>query len=253
MFAMTGQPHTISRMDQKKIPLPLALGILGALLLGGLTFILLYLAPWQKNNVSRTVTPSPHAPRVAGGASANPTQAAQAVLAAREADLEEGVHRLDEQTLLFKSGDAYLKVRTQDNQDAFSFGFYSLSDLAWEHGYLSQGVRRIVSQPDFARELSVTAAQVDQLDKLPAAPPTKWSDEQRQPVIAAYAKWKSAAGGERDRQTKHVLDQLKATANQKKSADDTAMTARVTAIRAILTEAQLQQINPLPRWEVKEN
>lgn len=238
-------------MDQKKIPLPLAIGALGALFLGGLTFILLYLAPWKKDNVSRTLTPSPHAPRVAGGPSANPTQAAQAVMAAREADLEDGVHRLGDQTLLFKSGDAYMKVRIQDNQDAFSFGFYSLSDLAWEHGYLSQGVRRIVSQPDFARELSVTSAQVDQLEKLPTAPATKWSDEQRQRVTDAYAKWKAAAGGDRDRAAAQVLAQLNTSAKQKKSADDATMTARLNAIRAILTEAQLQKINPLPRWEAK--
>lgn len=237
--------------QSKTIPLPLAIMILATLFLAGAGGILIYLKPWQKPKVARVTAPSANTPRVAGGPSADPTRTAQAIMAAREADLEDGCHRLDEQTLLFKTGDAYFKVRTQEGEDSYSFGSYSLSDLAWEHGYLSQGVRRILTQADFAKELGVTKAQVDKLEDLPAPPATKWEQKERQKVLDVYGQWKAAAGGERERKVSDVLAQLKAVAGRKKSADDAAMAARVKSIRAILTAEQLQQINPIPRWEVK--
>jgi hypothetical protein len=221
--------------------MPVAVGVMGLILVvgAGLIWKFLYHPP-APGNAIHTIAPLPGSPRVAGGPPANsggiPVEALKAMVA--EADLPDGLHQTRSGTLI-KAGDAYLRVR---DKESYAFGFFSLSDQEWEHGYLSQGVRRMLAQEDFARELGLTADQRSRLEKLPAAPAAKWPQADRERLIALY----------KDEKTRpQIVAALAAYAAERRAADLKVMDERIHAIRSILNEKQLARINPIPRWPLK--
>jgi hypothetical protein len=245
----------------KPIPIPLAVAAMAALVVGGglLIWRYRYHAP-PPPNVSRVTVPLPTSPHVAGGGagadSAKDQQARQAALAAAaEADLPDGVHEVGDRTVLAKSGDAYVRVaRATPSGDPprFAFGTFSLPDIEWEHGYLTQGVRRILEDSAYAKELGVTKQQWDQLDALPASPSNKWPVADRQKLMDLWLAWETAADGDAKAKAAEVLVKaLGEIATRKRSADQQVMKDRAKRIREVLNEAQLKAVNPIPRWEVK--
>jgi hypothetical protein len=225
----------------KPIPMPVAVGVMGVIFVvgAGLIWNFLYHPP-APGNAIRTISPLPGNPRVAGGPPANsgaiPVEAIKAIVA--EADLPDGLHQTSSGTLV-KAGDAYLRV---GDKDRYAFGFFTLSDQEWEHGYLSQGVRRMLAQEDFAREVGLTADQRERLEKLPTAPAAKWPQADRERLIALY----------KDERTRpQVVAALAAYAAERRGTDQKLMDERIHAIRSILNEKQLAKINPIPRWPLK--
>jgi len=239
---------------EKSVPLWIALAIMLAIMLAGGTLIWKYLyrppAPHQTN----VVAPAPGQPRIvrSGGNLAAPQPTADALAAAREAELPDGVHGLAGGGTLVKAGDAYLKAfpRADDPQPSFSLGFFSVDDSQWEHGYLSNGVRRVLADGEYAKSLGVTAEQVKQLEDLPAAPAMRWPDEARERLSKLYAKWKSADEKEKPDAARALLAELQSVAQAKRSADQQSMTQRVAKIRSILTARQVEAMNPIPRWNL---
>lgn len=241
MSEPTNLPPGTSAAD-KPISMPVAVGVMGLILVvgGGLIWKFLYHPPAPANAI-RTIAPLPGSPHVAGGPPANggavPVEALKAIVA--EADLPDGLHTNPGGDTLIKSGDAYMRV---NDKDRFAFGFFTLSDQEWEHGYLSQGVRRMLTQEDFARELGLTADQRARLEKLPEAPAAKWPQADRERLIGLY----------KDEKTRlQVVGALAAYAAERRGADQKVMDERIHAIRSILTEKQLAKVNPIPRWPLK--
>jgi hypothetical protein len=222
--------------------MPVAVGVMGLILVvgAGLIWKFLYHAP-AGGNAIRTIAPLPGNPHVAGGPPANggaiPIEELKAIVA--EADLPDGLHIKPGGDTLIKAGDAYMRVRDTDH---YAFGFFTLSDQEWEHGYLSQGVRRMLAQDDFAREVGLTADQRARLKKLPEAPAAKWPQADRERLIGLY----------KDEKTRpQVVAALAAYAAQRRGADQKLMDERIHAIRSILNEKQLAKVNPIPRWPLK--
>lgn len=225
--------------------MPVAVGVMGLILVagGGLIWKFLYHPPAPANAI-RTIAPLPGSPHVAGGPPASgggavPVEALKAIVA--EADLPDGLHTNPGGDTLIKAGDAYMRVE-QGRETRFAFGFFTLSDQEWEHGYLSQGVRRMLTQDDFARELGLTADQRARLEKLPEAPAAKWPQADRERLIGLY----------KDQKTRlQVVGALAGYAAQRRAADQKVMDERIHAIRSILNEKQLARVNPIPRWPLK--
>ena len=241
MSEPTDSPPGADSAD-KPISMPVAVGVMGLILVvgAGLIWKFLYHPPAPANAI-RTITPLPGNPHVAGGPPANadavPVEALKAIVA--EADLPDGLHIKTGGDTLIKAGDAYMRV---SGSDKYTFGFFTLSDQEWEHGYLSQGVRRMLAQDDFARELGLTADQRARLEKLPEAPAAKWPQADRERLIGLY----------KDEQTRlQVVGALAAYAAERRAADQRVMDERIHAIRSILTEKQLAKVNPIPRWPLK--
>jgi Spy/CpxP family protein refolding chaperone len=237
MSEPTNPPPATFAAD-KPISLPVAVGVMGLILVVGAGLIWKYLYhPPAPANAIRTIAPMPGNPHVAGGPPAKdsgfPVEALKAIVA--EADLPDGLHLTGSGTLI-KAGDAYLRVR---GTDSYAFGFFTLSEQEWEHGYLSQGVRRMLTQEDFAKELNLTADQRARLEKLPAAPAPKWPQADRDRLIALY----------KDEKTRpQVVAALATYAAERRAADQKVMAERIRQFRSILTEKQLARVNPLPRW-----
>jgi len=226
----------------KPISMPVAVGVMGLILVVGTGLIWKFLYhPPAAGNAIRTIAPLPGSPHVAGGPPANggqvPVEALKAIVA--EADLPDGLHTKPGGVTLIKAGDAYMRVRDANH---YAFGIFSLSDQEWEHGYLSQGVRRMLAQEDFAREVGLTADQRARLEKLPEAPAAKWPQADRERLIGLY----------KDEKTRpQVVGALAAYAAQRRGADQKLMDERIHAIRSILNEKQLAKVNPIPRWPLK--
>jgi hypothetical protein len=244
----------------KPVPIWLAGAVMGLTLCLGAILVWKYrMAPASPPNVARVVVPPLNNPRVAGGGgaadAADPKLRLVALAAAAEADLPDGAHEAaDGSSVLFKSGDAYMRlVRGAKAGDPprYAFGTFSLPDVEWEHGYLSQGVRRILEQADYAKQLGVTKAQWDKLDALPAAPAAKWPQDDRDRFAALALKWDTTAGDAKAAAATEVVKAIGAFATKKREADQKAMAERIKAVREILTADQVKQINPIPRWDVK--
>jgi hypothetical protein len=176
-----------------------------------------------------------------------PAISADALAAARENELPDGVHIKDDQ-VLFKIGDAYLKC-TRKGQDP-RFGFYSVSESEWEHGYLSLGVRRIVADESFVRELGLSREQVDKLENLPAAPSPRWADADRGRFTKLLDEWARLRDQANPAKGQEILKQLATYASARRSALDKSLSDRVKIIKETLTPAQLAKINPIPRWNL---
>jgi hypothetical protein len=240
---MSDQPNSppATSAADKPISMPVAVGVMGLILVvgAGLIWKFLYHPPAPANAI-RTIAPLPGNPHVAGGPASNtggiPVEALKAIAA--EADLPDGIHITGSGSLV-KAGDAYLRVR---DKDSYAFGFFTLAEQEWEHGYLSQGVRRMLAQEDFAKEVALTAEQRARLEKLPAAPAAKWPQADRDRLSAVYKDEKSRP---------QVVAALAAYATERRAADLKVMDERIHAIRSILNERQLARVNPLPRWPLK--
>ena len=241
MHEMTDPPAKSPAADGA-ISLPMALTVMGLILCtgGGLIWKYLY-RPAPPVNAIRTVTPLPGNPRVAGGPPAGgSTLLIEAIkAAAAEGDLPDGLHPRGPDAMLVKAGDAYIRVQQQEGQNRYTFGFFTLAEQEWEHGYLTLGMRHMLGQDDFAREIGLTDDQRALLEKLPAAPAARWPQGDRDRLIALYQDPKSRP---------QVVFALGAYATQKRAADQQVMSDRVRQIRAILNERQLARINPIPRW-----
>ena len=241
------QPNLPAPADsavEKPLPLPLAVGIMVVILLGGAGLIWKYLyRPAVPPPAIRAISPLPGNPRVAGAPpSARDAVTNQAIKAAiAEADLPDGIHSSRPDIVLVKAGDAYLRIIRQKGEDRNTIGFFSLSEQEWEHGYLSQGVRRLLSQQDFAEELGLTAEQRERLEKLTPAPASKWPQVDRDRLIALYADEKTRP---------QVVGALGAYAKIRRAADLKVEADRITQIRSILNEKQLAKVNPIPRWPI---
>jgi hypothetical protein len=239
---------------QKSVPLWVAVGVMLAIMLGGGALIWKYLYRPPVPRQTNVVSPAPGQPRIvrSGGNLAAPQPTADALAAAKEAELPDGVHGLPSGGTLVKAGDAYLKAfpRADDPQPSFSLGFFSVDDSQWEHGYLSNGVRRALGDGEYAKSLGVSAEQVRQLEELPAAPGMRWPDEARERLSGLYAKWKSAGEKGKADAERALVAELQSVAQAKRSADQQSMTQRVAKIRAILTARQVEAMNPIPRWNL---
>jgi len=245
--------QTMTPPAQKTVPLGIALGVMGVILMGGGLVILRYVYhPAAPVNVMHVTVPTPANPRMAGGDGADGATKFNVVQTAGEADLPDGVHAGAGGNVLFKGGDAYMRALPgKDDKPSFSFGYFTVKDGEWEHGYVTQGIRRILTQDDFAKELGVTEEQKNKLKNLPEAPASKWPEKDREAFIAQYQKWAAAAGDEKAKLGDELVAGLKKFAETKREADLMVMKNRVSRVKGILDEKQLGRINPIPKWEVK--
>lgn len=240
------------RTTDKPVPLGLALGVMGILVIGGGLMIGKYVYRSNKPNAMRVITPPPSNPRVAGGLpNASPATILAVAKAGAEADLPDGVHAGEGGATLFKSGDTYFRAIETKDQPRYSFGFFTFAELEWEHGYLTQGVRRILAEEEFAAELGITDDQRTRLKELPTEPPSKWPLADREKFIALYQKWKKARGDEQTKAGEEVIKTLKTYGEKRRAESQKLMGERTAKIRAILTEQQVARINPEPRVAVK--
>ena len=241
MSQTTPPPDKPANSSAKRIPLPLALGVMALVLIVGAFLIWKYVyRPANPPSAIRTITPLPGAPHVAGGPPATDSGLKRKITElANEADLPDGIHERGPYDWLVKAGDAYMRVRRLDGKMRYAFGYFTLDDQQWEHGYLTQGVRRILNEPSYASELDITPDQRAKLEKLPPPPDTKWPQADRDRFIALYKNEDSRP---------QLVQALGDYATAKRQAERKSFVDRIEKIRAILTPAQAQRINPIPRW-----
>jgi hypothetical protein len=240
---------------EKPIPLWTAFGVLAAIVIGGGTLIYKYLyRPPAPPAAIEVVTPGPGQPRVArsGGNAPATAPALDLLVVAREADLDDGVHRLPAGGTLIKAADAYVKAfdGTPDAAPSLSFGYFTVSQAQWEHGYLSNGVRRLSGDGEYAKSLGVTAEQLKKLEDLPPEPPMRWDNQARDRFSKLYAAWRSAGEAQRSAAAGVMVRQLAEYARGKRDADDAMRRRRVERIRSVLTPDQVRAMNPIPRWDL---
>jgi hypothetical protein len=256
----TGRPARVKIMTltmtppaEKTVPLGIALGVLGVILMGGGLLIWKYVyRPAAPVNVMHVTVPTPANPRMVGGDGVDGTTKFNVVQTAGEADLPDGVHAGTAGNVLIKAGDAYMRVSPgEKDRTRVSFGYFTVKDGEWEHGYVTQGIRRILTQDDFAKELAVTEEQKTKLKELPEAPASKWPEKDRERFIAQYQMWAAAKGDESGKLGAELVKGLKEFGEKKRTEDLKLMTDRVSRAKGILNEKQLGQINPIPKWEVK--
>jgi len=245
--------QTMTPPAEKTVPLGIALSFMGVILMGGGLVIWRYVYhPARPVNVMHVTVPTPANPRMAGGDGGDGVAKFNVVQTAGEADLPDGVHAGTGGNVLFKGGDAYMRALPGENgKPRFSFGYFTVRDGEWEHGYVTQGIRRILTQDDFAKELGVTEEQKGKLKDLPEAPAAKWPEKERERFIAQYQMWAAAAGDEKAKVGDELVAGLKKFGEAKREADLMVMKNRVSRVKGILDEKQLGRINPIPKWEVK--
>jgi hypothetical protein len=237
------------RDEEKTIPVGLAVCVMAALVIAGGGVIWRYLYRPAKPPI-RVAAPAPGGPRVAGGkVREDPRMRAEIEQMEAQASFPDGFYPMEGQ-VLFKGGDAYFRVVSDGGEERYSFGFFMLAEVEWEHGYLSQGVRRMLGDREFARELGLTEKQLDRLRDLPDAPGAKWPAGDRERFVEAYRKWAAAPGEEKVRVGNGLAASLRVYGEARRAADDRVMAQRVKAIRSILEDRQLARINPVPRWDL---
>lgn len=242
----------MSLRGDKPIPMPAAIAILTSIFLGGVLLIWHYLRPAPAARVMHVTTPTLANPRMAGGPiSPDNTARFNIIQAAAEAELTDGIHPGAAGDTLFKAGDTYFRVIPAEPQPRYSFGYFTVTDAEWEHGYLTQGIRRILTQEEFAKEIAISAEQRKLLEALPEAPATKWPQGDREKFITQYQAWNAASGDKKTKAGEELIQSLKKYGEEKRAADLKAISDRVTRAKAILTEKQLARINPIPKWDVK--
>ena len=250
---MKHMTNTPTLPPDKSVPLGPALAVMGLVLVAGGTLIWHYFHQLHRPaNAMRVLTPPPSNPRVAGGpvVADNAAKLDVARIAAED-DLPDGIHPGGAGDALFKAGDTYFRVLQANGLPSYHFGFFTLKEGEWEHGYLTQGVRRILAQEDFAKEIGITDDQRSKLGELPAAPPARWPQADRDRFVAQYQTWAAATGDDKAKAGAELLKSLGAYGDQKRAADQKIMTDRAARAKAILTEKQLAKINPIPKWNVK--
>ena len=246
-------PKAQESPTERPIPMGVAVATLAAIFVIGAALIATYLyRPPLPGPAIRTVVPTPDNPKVAGGRAPVNTEAtrANALRALAEAGLPDGAHPDAPGGVLFKAGDAYLKVAEDDRGPRLNFGFFTLADREWEHGYLTQGVRRLTTDGEYARELRLADDQLRRLREIPAPPPARWADADRDRFLALYQAWRTAEEKQKVPAATRLVEVLRSYATERRSADQRLMEQRATAIRAVLDERQLARINPIPRWEL---
>ena len=239
---------------EKPVPLWVAVGIMAAIVVGGGGFIYYYLFRPPPRNSIKVITPAPNDPRIArsGGDAPSGNPAIDPLLVARESEMGDGVHALPTGGTMVKAGDAYVKAFDHPDNAAptMSFGFFTLNDAQWEHGYLSNAVRRLLGDAEYARSLSVTADQLEKLEDLPPAPALRWPDDVRRRFVEMYGKWRGAAEKDRAAAAGTLVRELHAYAKDRRAADERAMGERVRRIRSVLTAKQMEAMNPIPKWDL---
>jgi hypothetical protein len=237
----------------RPIPLWLAAALLSATLVGGLAAVWKFV--YRPPNASRVIAPSGISPKVAGGQQPADERTRVAVLAAAaEADLPDGAHKRGADEVLFKAGDVYMRVlpRLVGGEPTITFGYFTIADSEWDHGYLTQGVRRILADEEYATELGITPEQAKKLAALPEPPQPKWPEKDRARFADAYKAWAGLTEAEKTKAGEELTRSLKEYGEKRRQADQQAMTARIDQIKSILTERQVTKINPIPRWEVNK-
>jgi hypothetical protein len=227
----------------RDIPLPWAIAVLAAIVVAGSVAIWKYLyRPAPAPNAIRAIAPPPGM-RVVG--SGKPPSNADALAIEREAELADGVYIKDDKAL-FKAGDAYLKSTAKGDDPRF--GFYSINDLEWDHGYLSLALRRIEADEAFVKELGLTKEQVQKLQNLPEAPSGKWPDADRARFARMLDEWGRA--NDQAAKAQEILKELGTYATARRAAVDARIADRVKIIKTTLTPEQLAKVNPIPRWNL---
>ena len=238
---------------EKPIPLGVALGVMGAILIGGAGVIGYFLYwPARETKAMQVVVPAAGMPRVAGGiqvAVANPATARAIREAAADTELADGVYPRPGGEVLVKAGDAYLRARPVGGHVGYAFGFFTLGEAEWEHGYLTQGVRRVLAEEEFAREMKLTPEQRKALEALPASPLGKWTNAERERFAGLHRNWEAATGVEKEKVGEALVTALRTYAEGKRSEDQKVMAERVRRIKEVLTKEQLGKVNPIREWK----
>jgi hypothetical protein len=248
-----GVPGEGSKTAETGVPLSVALAVMFLILIAGAGLIWKYLyrpAGTPPGNAMRVIMADPSNPRVAGGPPAGDVKVKeQAIKAAAEAELADGIHVRDGgDDVLVKAGDAYMKMLRHNGQTRYAFGFFTLNENEWEHAYLTQGIRRILEESEYAKELGVSEEQAARLAKLPEAPGAKWPAGDRERFVAKLREWESAASDQaKDKVGEEMLKSFRLYAQQKRAADGKVIEERVKGIKLILNEKQIGRINPVKR------
>jgi hypothetical protein len=238
--------------SDKGVPLSVALAVMFLILIAGAGLIWKYLyrpAETPAGNAMRVIMADPSNPRVAGGAPAAEAKVKeQALKAAAEAELADGIHVRDGgDDVLVKAGDAYMKVLRHNGQARYAFGFFTLNENEWEHAYLTQGVRRILEESEYAKELGVSEEQAARLAKLPEAPGTKWPAGDRERFVEKFKVWEAAP--DKSKSAEDLVKALGDYAREKRAGDQKVLSERVKGIKAVLDERQVARINPVKKGE----
>jgi hypothetical protein len=241
--------------SDKDVPLSVALAVMFLILITGAGLIWKYLyrpaGATPPGNAMRVIMADPTNPRVAGGeAPATVAKMKEKVIkAAAEAELADGIHVRDGgDDVLVKAGDAYMKMLRHNGQARYAFGFFTLNENEWEHAYLSQGVRRILEEGEYAKDLGVSEEQAARLKKLPEAPGAKWPAEDRERFAAKLREWETTANDQaREKIGEEMLKSFKLYAERKRATDGKVIEQRVKGIKLILNEGQIGRINPVKR------
>lgn len=193
--------------------------------------------------------PTPANPHVAGGEAPADDRTRAAVLkAAAETELPDGLHARAKDDVLIKAGDTYMRVTPRDGQEpGYAFGYSTIAEIEWQHGYLTQSLRRIAADEDYAKDLGITADQAKRLEALPAPPFAKWPEADRKRFIDAYQAWSRVADAEKPKAAEELVRALKDFGQRHRADDQKLMATRIEQIKSILTERQLTKVNPVKR------
>ena len=120
---------------------------------------------------------------------------------------------------MVKAGDAYLKATRlpEDPAPLFSFGHFSVTDDQWTHGYLTSGVRRILSDPEYAQSLNITPDQHEATRIPPPAPATRWPKETQGRLADLYKKWESAPTAQKPAAANDLITTLRQQAQTRRN------------------------------------
>jgi hypothetical protein len=141
-----------------------------------------------------------------------------------------------------------MRVVPRDGQEpGYTFGYFTIAEREWEHGYLTQSLRRIAADEEYAKELGITPDQAKRLEALPAPPPLKWLEADRKRFIDAYQAWSRVADAEKPKAAEDLVRALKEFGERHRANDQKLMVTRIDQIKSILTERQLAKVNPVKR------
>jgi hypothetical protein len=207
--------------------------------------------PAGEAKVMRAVVPSPGMPRVVGGSQGAPNAATLAAVrgVVEDEQLPDGVHVRPGGEVLVKAGDAYLRARNFGGEWRYAFGYFTLGEREWEHGYLTQGVRRLLAEEEFAREVGLTEEQRGKLKALPEPPAAKWSEVDREKLAGLHRAWDRATGEEKARAEQAMVEGLRTYAEGRRAAEREVMERRVEGIKGVLNGGQLEKVNPIRKWK----
>ncbi len=141
-----------------------------------------------------------------------------------------------------RSGDVQMWVRKRDGQAEPNLTVYYRNQLLPREQLNLLRVTLLANREDQAQRMKLTPEQIEALRKIPNVRGMQLSADEQKALRVTWTAYESAAADKKEEAKGAVLAMLDALGKKNLDATKTALTASVTAVRAVLTPEQQKML-----------